>query len=211
MYKVRDKFIIEIGEKYETTALYISQIGEKSLDTPNNLYRIKGFNSLVFDENGLDKLVPLDKCRPSWYDEIYSKGYEAGSNDAWRTAKRIVCSPCNIGDDSISNDELNQIFHTYNYDDILSQFSPSVAIEKIKMYEEQEEQKKKDELKVGDEVYILDRNYPYIVTSVDSLGYISFFSQNGKWGGEHKSKLKKTGRHFPQIAEVLKQMQEVEE
>lgn len=38
-YNVGDKFIIEIAEKVR-----------------DNLYRIKGFNSLVFDDNGLKKL-----------------------------------------------------------------------------------------------------------------------------------------------------------
>lgn len=42
-YKVGDKFIIEIAEVYEGA-------------TSEPLYRIKGFNSLVFDKDGLDKL-----------------------------------------------------------------------------------------------------------------------------------------------------------
>lgn len=42
MYKVGDKFIIEIGEIFENKG--------------KTLYRIKGFNSLVFDKNGLNKL-----------------------------------------------------------------------------------------------------------------------------------------------------------
>ena len=48
MAKVGDKFIIEIGEVFKgawTDNVYVE-----------NLYRVKGFNSLVFDDNGLNKL-----------------------------------------------------------------------------------------------------------------------------------------------------------
>ena len=258
MYKVRDKFIIEISEAYAPTVELAEQVEENTRDMSDNLYRIKGFNSLVFDENGLDKLEK--------YKNREENDYQRGLEDAWKVAKRIVCE---VERGGLKDDELQLIFNTRYTDSVLENYSPSVAIEKIKMYEEQKKDEvkvgnrvrtikdidkdghslfpvgtigviskiddngvypyridayddfwwysrdmfeviKDDEINVGDEVYILDRNHPYIVTSVDSLGYISFFSQNGKWGGEHKSKLKKTGRHFPQIAEVLKQMQEAD-
>ena len=48
MINVGDKFIIEIDKVFE-------QDGEK-------LYRAKGFKSLVFDDNGLKKLVPLEEA-----------------------------------------------------------------------------------------------------------------------------------------------------
>lgn len=43
-YNVGDKFIIEIAEELR-----------------DNLYRIKGFNSLVFDDNGLKKLMQVQE------------------------------------------------------------------------------------------------------------------------------------------------------
>lgn len=43
-YKAGDKFIIEIEERVSVNA------------DPKELYKIKGFNSLVFDEDGLDRL-----------------------------------------------------------------------------------------------------------------------------------------------------------
>lgn len=45
MAEIGDKFIIEIGSKFYNSA-------------NETLYRIKGFNSLVFDENGISKLTP---------------------------------------------------------------------------------------------------------------------------------------------------------
>ena len=50
-YKKGDKFIIEIDSEYLNP-----EIGA----TPKYLYKIKGFNSLVFDVNGLNKLQKLE-------------------------------------------------------------------------------------------------------------------------------------------------------
>ena len=56
-YKVGDKFIIEIAEVYENV---LSGIDVFEAATSEPLYRIKGFNSLVFDKNGLDKLEEIE-------------------------------------------------------------------------------------------------------------------------------------------------------
>lgn len=55
-YKVGDKFIIEIAEVYENV---LSGVDVFESATSEPLYRIKGFNSLVFDKNGLDKLEEI--------------------------------------------------------------------------------------------------------------------------------------------------------
>lgn len=55
-YKVGDKFIIEIAEVYENV---LSGVDVFEAATSEPLYRIKGFNSLVFDKNGLDKLEEI--------------------------------------------------------------------------------------------------------------------------------------------------------
>ena len=63
-YKVGDKFLIEIDEVYES---------EMPFSSPNELFKAKGFNSLVFDKNGnlkrplsrYRKFLP--KCPPDAY------------------------------------------------------------------------------------------------------------------------------------------------
>lgn len=184
MLKVGDKFIIEIGERYETTAASESVFGEKRFDAPDNLYRIKGFDSLVFDEHGLDKLEKFDRDR--WldkdnddldllteqevndtFDDGYKDGYGKGLNDAWEVARKLIDNPA---------------FDGLTAHEILNQFSPSDAIEKIRQYEEKQ---KKEEFKVGDEVHILNCNDPYIVTSVDSHGYISVKRVKNDEGRNH--------------------------
>ena len=84
---------------------------------------------------------------------------------------------------------------------------------KCKEYKEKQKQTD-DEIKVGDEIYSLDKNYKSVVTAVfDTCRGVTavYFTQNGKWYGDLLENLHKTGRRFPEIANILKQMQEVEE
>ena len=48
-YKAGDKFIIELGTEI------------KMLSTGEKLFRVKGFNTLVFDENGLNRLKKYEE------------------------------------------------------------------------------------------------------------------------------------------------------
>jgi len=48
------RYVIEIEEVYVST-----HVGLK----PERLYRVKGFNSLVFDEEGLKKLIPYERYK----------------------------------------------------------------------------------------------------------------------------------------------------
>lgn len=85
------KYIIELDD---------NQLLEYGKDTDTyfrTLYKAKGFNTLVFDKNGLDKLTPLDKelkeaylqgkydaeqdLAKAAYDEAYQKGVHDGSLD----------------------------------------------------------------------------------------------------------------------------------
>lgn len=53
--KVGSKFILEVEE------IYVSSSDDDS--TPERLYRMKGFNSLVFDEDGIQKLTPIEEYK----------------------------------------------------------------------------------------------------------------------------------------------------
>ena len=193
MYKTGDKFIIEISDEYDLSVETMQDITDDNLTAPQTLYRIKGFNSLVFDENGLDKL------------EKYEDTYQRGLNDAWNVAKRIVCE---VERGGLKDDELQLIFNTRYTDSVLEDYSPSVAIEKIKMYEEQEEQKKNVVIIVGDEVKDIDTDRTGVAIIVGRLCF--YMNSEGKIYSNDIVRIK-VGRHFPQIAEVLKQMQEGEE
>ena len=68
-----------------------------------------------------------------------------------------------------------------------------------------------DVILVGDEVYRLDANYRGVVTAVWEAGGVvktERLTQSGKLACDDASLLHRTGRRFPEIDEVLKQMQE---
>ena len=124
------------------------------------------------------------------------KAYEQGLNDAWMCVRKLMRG--------LNFYERNEIFKCTDQATLIGLYSASEVIAKIKAWEDNQTE---DEIKVGDEVYILDKEYPYVITSVDPINKSAvFFSRFGKWGVEDISKLHKTGRHFPEIFEVLKQM-----
>ena len=71
-----------------------------------------------------------------------------------------------------------------------------------------------DVILVGDEVYLLDANYHGVVTAVWEVGGVvktERLTQSGKLACDDAKDLHRTGRRFPEIANILKQMQEGEE
>ena len=84
MNRVGEKYIIEIAQELDAdmTCLYKDSLGK----VPRKLYRAVGFNSLVFDDEGLKKLEKIDGDASS---KSYSDGYNKGLEDAWKTAQRI--------------------------------------------------------------------------------------------------------------------------
>ena len=143
--------------------------------------------------------------------EVARLNYEQGLNDMWECARKIFV-PVNKG--GLSGDEVIQIFNSRAPYEIFDNYSALEAITKIKEYEENQKQTD-DEIHVGDEIERIDGEYNkgrrYIVTRVttDEDDYINVLFNDGEVGyvnPTHYGKYKKTGRSFPQIEEVLKQM-----
>lgn len=70
-----------------------------------------------------------------------------------------------------------------------------------------------DVILVGDEVYLLDADYHGVVTAVwEDCGVVKTerLTQSGKLACDDAKDLHRTGRRFPEIANILKQMQEGE-
>ena len=66
-----------------------------------------------------------------------------------------------------------------------------------------------DEFEVGDEVYQLNESYRYVISAFfDDDGRAVLISKNGKWGTSPLTILKKTGRHFDQMNEILEKLGE---
>lgn len=201
-YKVGGKFIIEIGGKY------IREDGYGGFITENPLYHVKGFDSLVFDENGLNKLKNYnEECdgvrRINDADREYC--YQKGLNDAWEAAMKIVLGKENGG---LLSKELRMIFGTDSWCSIFAKNTASEAIQKIKAYEEQK--RAEEEIKVGDEVenvsgdrYVILYVYHNSKNELRAQG----FGHNGTISQMELNRYAKTGRHFD-IEGILKAMRE---
>lgn len=189
MYKVGDKFIIEIGEKYN----YAEQA-----ESPEVLYRIKGFNSLVFDENGLDRLTSYNEefdNNAKAIADAEKDGYEKGLNDGWECAKKIGLTKGNGG---IGVDSVKKIFKTTDIGEIMKNFSPQEAIKKLKAWEE------KQEVRVGDVISSTSGSVA-VVQYIDSWDMWQCFGKSGHFTLDHDNQRcwEKTGKHID-LTEIFK-------
>lgn len=170
-YNKGDKFIIELDE----------QVGD--------LWKIKGFNALVFDDFGLDRLGQLVQG-------VDKFSYNEGAENAWELAQRIVLEPDEGG---FSARELKEIF---GYSDCLApfeKFSYTAATEKVEAWE-----KEKSEIRVGDVVKLICNGRCGVVTKFTENFYYGFTSDSTpfQW---LKIDCTKTGRHID-IEAVLAQI-----
>lgn len=187
MYKVGDKFIIEISEvpvfKYEK-------------------YRIS--TGLSISKNALDELkkVPTDDAK-DWVEMIdaMEREYNRGLNDAWELLKKV---------NNMYLDAMNKCFDLEELDKfgaermLYKHFTPQEALAKLGAYE------KEQEIKVGDEVevvgatikgYVIDKSqenedcYVVLITNYKHLHTAVY----------NKTVIEKTGEHID-IAGILEQI-----
>ena len=136
---------------------------------------------------------------------FYEDGYQRGLNDAWEAARKIALT------EGLGIDGMYAVFGTEDPEPIFREYSASECIEKIRQYEqEKEEIKVGDEVKGGDEKYIVLQKY---LNNIDELMVVLFNTKNGeidKWhlNNTNGAIFEKTGRHFPEIAEVFAKMRE---
>jgi hypothetical protein len=122
---------------------------------------------------------------------IAEKAYQSGLSDAWEAARKLVLDSNHGG---LTNYDIEEIFGVDEEQAIIN-YSASEAIEKIRQYE----QKQEERLEVGDEVIldVVDEDgIPEKLLEPD--GYTLTLTTDVK--------LPKTGRHFPEIAAVLEKM-----
>ena len=128
------------------------------------------------------------------YSKYLNRSYEDGLKDAWEAVGKIY---------NMCSDVRHKIFKENLIRKILSIYSASEAIEEIRQYEQE-----KEEIKVGDEVaYKHDKNLKGFVYQVDRhvVRGVTSGAVNFQW---IRDTVVKTGRHFPEIAEVLQKMRE---
>lgn len=129
------------------------------------------------------------------------KTYEDGLNEAWELARKIVCLQKDGGKPV---EWLEDTFGSTRTDLVLRNYSALEAIKQVEV-------KEHEEIKVGD-VVTNDKDWEGVVTWISPLDeYLVIILKDGTALHWDKKDFKKTGRHFPQIEEVIKQMQEVED
>ena len=123
------------------------------------------------------------------------EAYQRGLSDAWEAARKIIHMP--------EGDMLNIFTECYSAVctalQVILKYDASEAIEKLKDYEQEQE-----EIKVGDEVHA-----PFGTAVVTNIvdDKIWFCYADGHCGFDYKKdKPLQTGRHFPEIATVLEKM-----
>lgn len=184
-YKVFDRFVIEIAEVIE--------------DVTTTLYRVKGFNSLVFDKYGLDKLKKIDaNFKINDIDDMLAEydirkdGYNKGLQDAWKLAKKISNLPQRMIYDifKIEDAYLLDVFEDNTYQE---------ALAKIEAYDKEQEK-----IKVGDVVEHKDEIKSVVMDVLEEQ--IAVFTENGcieLW--INQGNVKKTGKHID-IGSLLKKI-----
>ena len=126
----------------------------------------------------------------------FEHGTNKGLDDAWECVKRIYDLQC---------DTVKEIFGSIYFKDVLENYSASEAIAKIKEYEEK--QKADSEVKVGDEVIdgkVFNSGKGIVTFVSPTVVYVLWY--DGSTGRRKLEDIKKTGIHFDQMVEILKQL-----
>ena len=190
------KFVIEFEEK---PFYKMQRIGTSETE---KLWRVKGFNSLVFDENGIKKLTPLEDTLELAKHEVYgngfNEGYEVGQRNLWEGVMKAFGD---TSDGGYASTQLIKIFGDADWLGVLTSLSPTAFLKKISDYEEM-----MSEIKAGDEVIHAIADTIAICTSnirsTDDEVYVMF--DDGSCGQYPEGSLRKTGKHYSSFDEFLK-------
>lgn len=172
---------------------YIIELEDKPFHKGNGdfLYRVKGFNSLVFDMTGIGMLTPytepdLERVKKTAHDDGYSEGYQAGREDLNRVMSDV---------EQVRKEAYAEGFKDGQYAEKNGLVANYAQVHKIK---------------VGDEVENTQTGVKFIVTHIWFNNHgekgVSGFNHNCSAFSTTIELVKKTGRHFPEIAAVLEKM-----
>ena len=130
------------------------------------------------------------------FGELQDEAYQAGLNDAWEAARKIIRMP--------DGDILDLFPDCYasvcTAVQAILKYDASEAIAKLKAYED----KHSDRIEVGDEV-ATKTGKKYTVVAFGDTGNVCGFNADGKWTGWNPKEVTKTGKHYD-IASILEAM-----
>lgn len=182
-----------------------------SIPEPIEKYRIPHIIASFVESALKTRILTPEERKQAWIEDKSS--YDKGLADAWEAARKITCE---VKYGGFTREEIREIFGETYASDIMVKFTASEAIAKIKEYEEQ--QKIEQEIKVGDEVVYQyngreKTGVVYDDTNFDGVHVYQIFSPfefypTDSATSESDKIIRKTGRHFPQVEELLKAMKE---
>lgn len=179
------KYIIEIEEE--------PLVRKSALHGEDAVYRASGFKSLVFDQNGLDKLTPADEvltCGDAdrLESEGYKRGYQKGLKKAWEAA-RWICQCVDIP-------WLCKAFGAEETDYIIPSITVEEGIEAMEDY-------KDSSIVVGNEVEINDGIKAVVLDEINEDGVFYVLTENGCVEKVNTTEMTPTGRQIISINELL--------
>ena len=125
-------------------------------------------------------------------EEKKNEAYQRGLTDAWEVARKIS---------KLYVDEQKRLFGCFGIYNIAHEFSAHEAIDKIRQYEQEQEYRVGDEFEIGD-------GQKFIVLKMDGKEIDRYIDGDGKTYvmKEKYRVMRKTGRHFSEIAAVLEKI-----
>ena len=190
------KYIVELKDRETLYKAAIGGNGEPYISTAiKNVYKEPNLEAIRNEayEKG------VQDTKQHWVDAprscAYQLGYENGLKAAWDAACKII---------NMIGLKRKDIFGYMAFSSVMNNFSATEAIEKIKQYEQEQQ------IQVGDEVVFY--NGEKCVVTVVGDGQVAEVMDKGGFSMRMddglRNSMKKTGRHFPEIAELLKKMKE---
>lgn len=178
------KYIIEVDDKYVSP-------DNELIVSHKNLFDGCSYHIQIA------KLTPYtepDLCheRCAFLDNAKKEACQHGLNVAWECMKKITHIVTDQG-------TMIDLFGCRTFGALLEKYTPSECIEKLRQYEQ------KKEIKVGDEVLYEDKKGVVIVPE-ENGHYAAVFTAGGMRICEPDYKLRKTGKHYPEIVKILQEM-----
>ena len=142
-----------------------------------------------------DGLVPFDMCRPSWYWEAYEKGKAETEDEVWAFVKTLG---------SMDQYQRKEMFGDVAYWYVLDAFNYQQAKTRYEDWKAE-----KAEIHVGDEVNVAGTTGVVVRIPKGDEQRIHYIAPSGAvYCNNAYADIVKTGRHFPEVAELLKKMGE---
>lgn len=184
------KYVIEINHEYEDSFKGLMILGAKDSD-------------LYVDTLAVDNIEVLNsEYVNEHFGELFTYHTDIAKGEGMGEMYKAIMQMVDM-----NNAQRMNAFGMVNTYDIVTNLSPSEFYTKLTAYEQK--QKEDAEIKVGDEVKALCGDAVVFETYTDGSGEKAcyyFYPNEKRCDHDRAERLTKTGRHFPEIAQLLEKM-----